>query len=300
MDRSPGRLLREFLGRAEPLLLPGVVSPLFARLAYDAGFEALYATGAGISNMTLGLPDLGLMGMSELAAVSGRIAEATPLPVLADIDTGYGNALNVTRTVREFENHGVAGVQIEDQVNPKRCGHFDDKAIVSRQEMLERVFAAVEARRDPDLVIVARTDAIAVEGISSAILRANDYAAAGADLVFVEAPTSSEELRAIADGVAAPLMINMVEGGRTPVLAPDELASMGFAVILYANSVLRMAMAGANTALRVLKASGGTVDLLDQMVTWPERQAAVRLDEWLSVDARVASLAARLHDARGD
>jgi 2-methylisocitrate lyase-like PEP mutase family enzyme len=273
-----------------------VVSPLFAILAERAGFEAIYATGAGISNTWLGLPDLGLMGMSELLSVSGRITQAVDVPVVADIDTGYGNVLNVTRTVREFERAGVAAIQIEDQLNPKRCGHFDDKAVASVGEMGERVLAAVEARADPELVVIARTDSLATEGLHSAIRRAQYYASLGADMVFVEAPTSLEELRVIAREVQVPMVVNMVEGGRTPILGADELADMGYKVILYANAVLRMAMSAAVRTLDVLRAQGSTAAIDSEMVSWQQRQSAVDLDEWLTVDARVSAKARQLED----
>jgi 2-methylisocitrate lyase-like PEP mutase family enzyme len=291
MTARPGRL-RELLLREGALICPGVVSPMFGVLAERTGFDAIYATGAGISNTWLGMPDLGLMGMSELLAVTGRIVNAVNIPVLADIDTGYGNVLNVTRTVREFEQAGVAGIQIEDQVNPKRCGHFDDKEVVSTDEMVERILAAAEARRDPDLVIVARTDALSVEGLSSAIERAHHYVAAGADMIFVEAPTTHEQLRTIgAELVEVPLVVNMVEGGRTPVLAAEELAGMGFKVILYANTVLRMAIAGASRALQALHDTGGSSQLIDEMASWDQRQDIVGLDTWLAIDRGLSTRA---------
>jgi len=291
VSMSPRARLRELIARDGAVLCPGVVSPVFATLAERAGFEAIYATGAGISNAWLGLPDLGLMGMSELLSVTGRIAESVQVPVLADIDTGYGSALNVTRTVREFERAGVAGVQIEDQANPKRCGHFDDKTVAEPAEMVERVLAAAEARTDPDLVIVARTDALATEGLRASLDRAHEYLTAGADMIFVEAPTSTEQLRTIATEIPAPLIVNMVEGGKTPMLGAEELADMGYKMILYANAVLRMALSGAQRALDSLRKNGQTGDLVGEMATWKERQDAVDLDQWLALDVRISSAA---------
>jgi len=291
VSMSPRARLRELIARDGAVLCPGVVSPVFATLAERAGFEAIYATGAGISNAWLGLPDLGLMGMSELLSVTGRIAESVQVPVLADIDTGYGSALNVTRTVREFERAGVAGVQIEDQANPKRCGHFDDKTVAEPAEMVERVLAAAEARTDPDLVIVARTDALATEGLRASLDRAHEYLTAGADMIFVEAPTSTEQLRTIATEIPAPLIVNMVEGGKTPMLDAEELADMGYKMILYANAVLRMALSGAQRALDSLRKTGQTGDLVGEMATWKERQDAVDLDQWLALDVRISSAA---------
>jgi len=291
VSMSPGARLRELIARDGAVLCPGVVSPVFATLAERAGFEAIYSTGAGISNAWLGLPDLGLMGMSELLSVTGRIAESVQVPVLADIDTGYGSALNVTRTVREFERAGVAGVQIEDQANPKRCGHFDDKTVAEPAEMIERVLAAAEARIDPDLIIVARTDALATEGLRASLDRAHEYVTAGADMIFVEAPTSIEHLRTIATEIPVPLIVNMVEGGKTPMLDAEELGDMGYKVILYANAVLRMALSGAQRALDSLRKTGQTGDLVGEMATWKERQDAVDLNQWLALDVRISSAA---------
>ncbi|GII75998.1 carboxyvinyl-carboxyphosphonate phosphorylmutase [Sphaerisporangium rufum] len=300
MTASPGRRLRDLLALEGPVICPGAVSPLFARIAERAGFSAVYATGAGISNTWLGLPDVGLMGMTELLGVTARITDAVSVPVIADIDTGYGNALNVTRTVREFERAGVAAVQIEDQINPKRCGHFNDKAVTALDEMVERIVAATEARRDPDLVVIARTDALATDGLAAAIDRAQRFAEAGADMIFVEAPTSREEIEAIAAEVKKPMVINMVEGGKTPVLPAAELAEMGYKVILYANTVLRMTMAAARRALETLHERGDTLDLVAEMAGWQERQAAVDLDEWLAIDGQVSARAARVLDGPGE
>jgi 2-methylisocitrate lyase-like PEP mutase family enzyme len=236
------------------------------------------------------------MGMSELLAVTGRIAQAVEVPVIADVDTGYGNVLNVTRTVREFERAGVAAVQIEDQLNPKRCGHFDDKAVASVGEMTERILAAIEGRNDPDLVVIARTDSLASEGLAAAIGRAQHYAALGADMVFVEAPTSVEDLRTIAREVQVPMVINMVEGGRTPIMPLAELSNMGYKIVLYANAVLRMAMAAAVRTLDVLREDGSTAAIDAEMASWQERQAAVDLNDWLDIDARVSARAARLSE----
>lgn len=303
MTETAGHRLRALLAREGAVVCPGVVSPLFATLAERAGFEAVYATGAGISNTWLGVPDLGLMGMSELLAVTGRIADIVDVPVIADIDTGYGNVLNVTRTMREFERAGVAAVQIEDQLNPKRCGHFDDKSVVSGEEMIERVMAAADARLDPDLVIIARTDSLAMEGLSASIARAHRYIEAGADMIFIEAPTSESDLRTIGREIHVPMVVNMVEGGKTPVLPTEDLADMGFKIVLYANAVLRMAMSAAVRTLGVLRTEGNTLSLLDDMATWEQRQGSVNLDEWLAIDstisARAAALSLRSADAAG-
>lgn len=298
MTETAGSRLRELMAREGTIVCPGVVSPLFATMAERAGFEAVYATGAGISNTWLGMPDLGLMGMSELLAVTARIADTVSVPVIADIDTGYGNALNVTRTVREFERAGVAAVQIEDQVNPKRCGHFEDKAVVGTDEMVERVMAAVDARRDPDLQIIARTDAFAVEGLPAAIDRAHRFIEAGADIIFVEAPGSVEDLRTVGREIEVPMVVNMVEGGKTPILPAEELAEMGYKIVLYANAVMRMAMSAAERTLDVLRAEGNTLSLTEEMATWEQRQKAVNLNDWLAIDDAINVKASALLDAR--
>jgi len=283
----PAQRLRELLDGDEAVLCPGVVSPLFAQMAARAGFETLYATGAGISNMWLGMPDLGLAGMSEVLAVTSRIIAAVDVPVLADVDTGYGNALNVTRTVQEYERAGAAGIQLEDQVNPKRCGHFDQKEVAAPQEMVERIIAATEARRDPRFVIVARTDAAAVEGLDAALGRARLYARAGADALFVEAPRTREELAIIGRELDLPLVANMVEGGKTPLLSADELGALGYRLVLYANTTLRMSMSAVARGFDALLRDRGTASLLGDMATWEERQGAVDLDRWLATDADV-------------
>jgi 2-methylisocitrate lyase-like PEP mutase family enzyme len=290
--------LRERLAADGLVVCPGVVNALFARQAERAGFEALYATGAGIANAHLGVPDLGLLTMSELLEIDRRIALSVEVPVIADADTGYGGALNVFRTVREFAAAGLAAVQIEDQVNPKRCGHFAGKQVVGLEEMLERLVAATEARGDGDVVLVARTDARATHGLDEALRRATAFVEAGADLVFVEAPETLDELRLIPREVPAPVLINVVEGGRTPVPEPGELEAMGYRVALYANAALRVAAAATERALAVLRRTGGTAGL--EMLGWDARQALVDLDGWSgladAVAGRASALAAREED----
>jgi 2,3-dimethylmalate lyase len=282
---------RELIDGDGLVVCPGVVDALYARLAERAGFELVYATGAGIANSHLGVPDLGLLTMTELLEISRRIAHAVDIPVLADIDTGYGGALNVYRTVTDFEAAGVAGVQIEDQVNPKRCGHFSDKQVVSLGEMLERITAARQARSDENLVIVARTDAVSTHGLGEAIRRANAFVEAGADLIFIEAPERIEDLVGIPGEVAAPVLVNMVEGGRTPALPPAQLEEMGYRVALYANAILRVALAAASDALVVLRQTGDTGDLLSRMVSWDDRQSLVDLQGWLDLDETIGATA---------
>jgi 2-methylisocitrate lyase-like PEP mutase family enzyme len=283
---SPGTRLRALLARPEVLVLPGTADPLVARLAARAGFDAVYATGAGIANTLLGVPDVGLVAMTELADHVRRITSAVDVPVVVDIDTGFGNAINARRTVQEIERAGAAGVQIEDQVFPKRCGHFAGKDVIPAREMVAKLRAVLDARADPDLVVIARTDAIAVEGFDAAVERGRAYADAGADLVFIEAPTTDDDLAALPGLVPAPLVANMVEGGKTPLHAAAELGEMGYRAVLYANVAMRVAAAAVRDAFAELRASGDSRGLLDRMLGWDERQALVGLPEIEDLEAR--------------
>ncbi len=267
---------------AEPgiLVAPGAADALTARLVQNAGFEAVYITGAGIANAQFGLPDLGLLSMSEVVEMVKRIAEAVDVPVIADADTGYGNPLNVMRTVREFEHAGVAAIQIEDQVSPKRCGHFSGKEVIPAEEMVQKLRAAGAARQDPDLVLIARTDALATHGIEEAIARARLYAANGADVIFVEAPTGREQLERLPREIPAPLLVNMTEGARTPPFSNREFEQFGYKIVIYPNSLLRTAIHAVQEALAVMQADGSTQSLLPRMVGWEERQRLVHLPEF--------------------
>ncbi len=274
-EPSAADRLRERLATAGPLLLPGCADALTARNAVDVGFEAVYATGAGISNAMLGLPDVGLATMTEMADQVARICDAVEVPVVADMDTGYGNAVNARRAVRAFEAAGVAAVQVEDQVFPKRCGHFAGKDVIGAAEMRAKLLAVLEGRRNPATVVIARTDAMAVEGVEAAVERANQYAALGADLVFVEAPPSSELLAQLPPRIGAPLVATMVEGGLTPIHSVEELGAMGYRVVLYANTALRAGMLAVRSALETLRAEGSSRSLADRLVSWEERQRLV-------------------------
>ncbi|HLI27571.1 MAG TPA: oxaloacetate decarboxylase [Chloroflexota bacterium] len=289
MAPSAAQRLRALLAEPGLLVVPGAFDALAARLIEAAGFRAVYATGAGIANAYLGWADVGLTTMTEVRDAVWRIVDATALPVLADIDTGFGNAVNVARTVREFERIGVAAVQLEDQVFPKRCGHFAGKAVISQAEMVGKLRAACEARQD-GLVIIARTDARAVEGLEAAIARARAYRAAGADVLFVEAPRSRAELATIAAALGdAPLLVNLVEGGQTPILPAAELAALGYKLALYANTALRAAARGMQRALAYLAAHGSTLGAEDLLIDWETRQRLVRLPEIEALERRYAS-----------
>lgn len=286
---SAATLLRSRLAMEQPLVLPGCADALTARIAADLGFEAVYATGAGISNAMLGLPDVGLATLTEVVEQVRRMCDAVDIPVVADMDTGHGNALNARRAVRALEAAGAAAVQIEDQVFPKRCGHFDGKDVVPVDQMLAKLRAVLEERRDPATVVIARTDALAVEGVQAAVDRANAYADAGADLLFIEAPPTLELLAALPGRVGAPLVANMVEGGVTPLLDADALGAMGYRVVLFANTALRAAMLAIQSTLRQLRESGGSAGMVDRLIGWEERQRLVGKPEVDRLEARYAA-----------
>jgi 2-methylisocitrate lyase-like PEP mutase family enzyme len=285
---SPGTRLRVALQRERPLVVPGCADALTALVAAEAGFQAVYATGAGISNAMLGLPDLGLASFAEICGQVAHVCEAVEVPVIADLDTGYGNALNARRAVRAFERAGVAAVQIEDQIFPKRCGHFSGTRTIPLDEMLGKLRAVLDARRDPDLVVIARTDAIASGGLDDAVERARRYAAAGADLVFVEAPTTLEALRELPRLVGAPLLANMVEGGRTPLLDARALGALGYRMVLFANTALRAGTLAVREALTALHRDGGSAAVLDRLLPFPERQRLVGLPHYEALAERYA------------
>lgn len=285
---SAAAALRALLAAPGLHVVPGAFDALTARLIEEAGFPAVYATGAGIANAWLGWADVGLTTMSEMRDAVWHIVDATRLPVIADIDTGYGNAVNVIRTVRAFEQIGVAAVQLEDQVFPKRCGHFAGKEVIPAAEMVGKLRAACDARQG-ELVIVARTDARAVEGLDAAIERAAAYREAGADVLFVEAPRSVDELARVAAALGAtPLLVNLVEGGHTPILPAADLAAMGYRLALYANTALRAAARGMQQALAHLAEHGSSLGAEALMVDWDTRQRLVRLPEVQAYEQRYA------------
>ena len=244
--RAPRARLRELVSGSAPLVAPGAYDALSARLIEQAGFDAVYMTGFGTTASLIGRPDVGLLSGAEMVDNARRIVSAVDVPVIADADTGYGNAINVVRTVQLYEQAGVAGIQLEDQVMPKKCGHMSGKLLVGADEMVGKLRAAVEARRDPDLLIIARTDAVAVTGVDDAIARARAFAEAGADLLFVEAPTSEDDIARVAAELAgvAPLVFNWAEGGRTPPLSLERITELGFALVIYPIGTLLAATAG--------------------------------------------------------
>ncbi len=278
--------LRQRLREPGILVAPGAHDALTARIVERVGFEAVYFTGAGFSYTHLGAPDLGLVSLSETVWRAAAVVEATGLPVIADADTGYGNALNVTRAVREFERAGVAAIQLEDQVSPKRCGHLSGKAVIETDEMIGKIRAAADTRQDADLVIIARTDARAVLGLEQAIERVQRYREAGADLLFVEAPTSKEELAAIARRLPPPIMANMVEGGSTPLCAAAELDAMGYRLVIFPGAAVRMAAAAITKLMAALKQDGTTAGLLDQMLSFRELNDLLGLETYRQIEER--------------
>jgi 2-methylisocitrate lyase-like PEP mutase family enzyme len=259
----------------EALTLPGAYDALSARLIQAEGFSAVYITGAGLANSMLGVPDIGLVTVTELRDHVARIAETVDIPLVVDGDTGFGNAVNTYRTVRLLERAGASAIQIEDQVFPKKCGHFAGKAVISADEMTQKIHAAVDARQNDETVIIARTDARAVSSLDEAFERAERYREAGADVLFVEAPESRDELRTIGGRFNVPLVANMVEGGKTPLCTVDELSEMGFSIVLFANAALRVSQRAIYEMLKELKETGSTNAKLDVMASWEERQNIV-------------------------
>jgi len=280
--RPPARpRLRELLAGPAPLVAPGAYDALSARLVEQAGFDVVYMTGFGTTAGLLGRPDVGLLSATEMADNARRIVAAVGVPVIADGDTGYGNAINVVRTVQTYEQAGVAAIQLEDQVTPKRCGHMAGKEIVPLPEMLGKIRAAVDARHDPDFLVIARTDAVAVSGLDEAVERAKAFADAGADLLFVEAPTSESDIEEVASRLAGvgPLVFNWAEGGRTPPLSPARIGELGFSLVLYPIGTLLAATAGIRGLLETLRKEGTPVSALPGLPAFDEFTDLVGLPE---------------------
>jgi 2-methylisocitrate lyase-like PEP mutase family enzyme len=282
MKQSCNRRLRDILKQRKAVLLPGAANALTARVIEDIGFQAIYVTGAGVTNTTLGMPDIGLISVTELASHVSAMRDVVSLPLIVDADTGFGNAINVTRTIQILERSGANAIQLEDQDFPKKCGHFSGKSVISRAEMVQKIHAAVDARNDADLVILARTDAIATNGFEDAMERAAAYVEAGADMTFVEAPRTKEQIAEIPKRLPVPQFINIVAGGLTPMIGLDELEKMGFSTILYANAALQASLAGMQKVLGHLKAQGSLDGISSQLTSFEERQRLVskpRFDE---------------------
>ena len=284
----PGTRLRQLVNARRGLMVPGAANALAARVIEHLGFEALYLSGAGLTNTFYGMPDLGFVGLRDIAQHTAAIRDAVALPIVVDADTGFGNALNVRHAVRTLERAGANAIQLEDQAMPKKCGHFEGKSLITRQEMVGKVKAAVDARLHADFLVIARTDAAAGEGIDEAIARAAAYAEAGADITFVEAPESLEALRRIPTEIPCPQVVNVVIGGKTPTLSAAEFAAMGFGLVLYANAALQGAVRGMTQALQALHSAGKLEEASGLVATFAERQSLVRKDEFDALERRYA------------
>ncbi|MEG0051752.1 MAG: isocitrate lyase/phosphoenolpyruvate mutase family protein [Comamonas sp.] len=262
------------------VIVPGAFNAMSARLIADLGFEAIYVTGAGVTNMWFGMPDQGFMGLTDIADHTARIRDAVDVPLLVDADTGFGNAVNTYHAVRALERAGADCIQLEDQVSPKRCGHFNGKDVIETHEMLGKIRAAVDARRDEGTLIMARTDAAAVHGFNAAIDRAQAFAEAGADILFVEAVTQEQQVRALPQLLQRPQLMNMVIGGKTPIFNADELGQLGFGFVLYANAALQGALAGMNKCLTLLRDEHKVDEDPAIVAPFLERQRLVNKDFW--------------------
>ena len=286
MNQNPNQILKKLLVPGAGVLLPGAPNALAARIIESSGFPVVYMTGAGVANSFLGAPDMGLISVTEMAAHVAAFREAVNIPIIADGDTGFGNALNLVRTIKLYERAGASAIQLEDQAFPKRCGHFEGKAVVSKSEMVQKIKAAVDTRIDPDFLILARTDARAVEGFDAALERVAAYKEAGADLLFVEAPQSVEELQRIPREVPGTHICNIVFGGKTPMLPREELAAMGFAGILYANAAMQSAMLAMKRTMAHLREVGSLAGAEADILPFNERQVFVDYAKWTEMEKR--------------
>jgi 2-methylisocitrate lyase-like PEP mutase family enzyme len=280
--------LRQLLASGRSVVAPGVFDGLSARLTEQAGFAAVYASGGAIAR-SAGVPDLGLLSLSEIVARIEMIVDAIEVPVIADADTGYGNALNAQRAVRAFERAGVAALHLEDQTFPKKCGHYDDKGLVPAAEMAQKLKAARDALTDQDFIVIARTDAIAVEGFAAALDRAAAYAEAGADVIFVEAPTTEDEIVAVARRFPGWKLINMFQGGKTPLLPVSRLEALGYNIVIIPSDLQRAAIKAMQRALAAIARDGSTAGMAADMASFKEREAVIDTPGYIARDKRYAS-----------
>lgn len=278
------QVLKQLLQRKTLLVAPGCFNGLSARLVEEAGFEAAYLSGGAVAR-SMGIPDIGLVTMSESIERAVEVVSAIKIPIIADADTGYGNAVNLVRSVREFERAGVAAIHIEDQITPKRCGHLDGKEVIPRGEMEMKLEAALKTRTDPDFCIIARTDARGVNGFDDAIERARAFAKLGVDAIFVEAPQSEEELAEIPRRIPdVPLLVNVFKGGKTPMLPMQRLEQMGYRIAIYPSETQRAAIHAMRTTLATLKREGTTESIDTMLTTFKERDRVVALDDWQKIE----------------
>lgn len=286
MRPSLNRTMRELLQPGAGHIMPGAANALAARVIEAAGHRMMMVSGAAVANTYLGVPDIGLVSVTELAAHVAAVREAVDIPILADADTGFGNAINTRRTVKLLERAGANAIMLEDQTYPKRCGHFEGKDVIPKAEMVAKLKAAVDAREDADLMILARTDARAVEGFEAALDRARAYQEAGADFLFVEAPLTKEELLAIPREVPGIHLCNMVIGGKTPLLSREELAAAGYSVICYANAALQACLLAMQQVLRHLNEKGSIAGIEDQLMMFAERQKVLDAEKYKELEKR--------------
>ncbi|MGA2715432.1 MAG: isocitrate lyase/PEP mutase family protein [Bryobacteraceae bacterium] len=288
--RGKSDLLRKLIAGRETIVAPGAYDALTARIIAQAGFPAVYMTGFGTVASLLGRPDVGLLTMSEMVDNARRMAQAIDVPLIADADTGYGNPLNVIRTVKEYELAGVSAIHIEDQITPKKCGHMENKQVVSTSEMMEKILAAIEARISPDFLIIARTDARAVEGLDSALRRARKYREAGADVLFVEAPQSEQEVARVASELAdAPLLFNFAEGGKTPPIPLDRLRELGYRIVIFPIGALLAAATAVRKLAAEIHAHGTPIALLSEMISFQEFNQMIGLSEIRQLERKFPS-----------
>ena len=283
---NKGKVLRGLLAAKEILVAPGAHDVLTAKIIEKAGFQAVYMTGYGQAASHLGTADVGLLTMSEMLARANNFASAVDVPVIADGDTGFGNAINVMRTVRQYEMAGVAAIQLEDQVAPKKCGHMTGRQVIPMDEMVGKIRAAVEARKNPDFVIIARTDARTIHGIDEAIRRAKAYEEVGADIIFVESPESVDEMKRITSGFNVPVLANMVEGGRTPFLPARELEKLGYDLVIFPTASTYMVAQAMKNLMEELMKTGTTENLISEMISFPEFNKLIGLTEIRELEAK--------------
>jgi 2-methylisocitrate lyase-like PEP mutase family enzyme len=288
MKQSLNKVLRRDLVRGAGHIMPGAANALAARVIEAAGHRMMMVSGAAVANTYLGVPDIGLVSVTELAAHVAAVREAVNIPILADADTGFGNAINTRRTVKLLERAGANAIMLEDQTYPKRCGHFEGKDVIPKDEMVAKLKAAVDARLDPDLMILARTDARAVEGFEAACDRAHAYQQAGADFLFIEAPLTKEELVSIPKLVPGIHLCNMVIGGKTPLLSREELAQAGYAVICYANAALQASLLAMQQVLGHLHEKGSIVGVEEKLMMFAERQKVLDAEKYKELEKRYA------------
>jgi 2-methylisocitrate lyase-like PEP mutase family enzyme len=281
---------KQFLKRDKLLVAPGCFDGLSARLVAEAGFEAAYLSGGALAR-SMGIPDIGLVTMSEVIERAAQVTSVVNIPVIADADTGYGNAVNLVRTVRAYERAGVAAIHIEDQVTPKRCGHLDGKEVIPLAEMEQKLRAALATRADPDFCIIARTDARGVNGFDDAINRGRAFAKLGVDAVFIEAPQSEAELEEIPRALSnVPLLVNVFKGGKTPMLPVERLEKMGYRIAIYPSETQRAAIHAMRQVLSLLKREGTTETMDAVLTTFKERDQVVALDDWQSIERKFLSV----------